>query len=68
MMPISNIPVAHSIEGVIQIVPCGRTTVFSAIRSGALKARKMGRRTIILDEDLRAWLGSLPPKAVAVEG
>jgi hypothetical protein len=57
-------PIAHSVEGVLQIVPCGRTTVFAAISSGALKARKIGRRTIILDDDLRSWLMSLPSKHV----
>lgn len=62
--PAISAPIAHSVEGVLQIVPCGRTTVFSAISSGALKARKIGRRTIILDEDLRLWLMSLPSKHV----
>jgi excisionase family DNA binding protein len=38
----------------------GRSSVYEAIASGALKAQKMGRRTIILDTDLRAWLSSLP--------
>jgi hypothetical protein len=57
-------PIAHSVEGVLKIVPCGRTTVFAAISSGALKARKIGRRTIILDEDLRSWLMALPSKHV----
>ncbi len=27
------------------------------IKSGALKAKKFGTRLLILDEDLRAWLG-----------
>lgn len=37
-----------------------RTAAFQAIRSGALPARKMGRRTIVLLADLRAYLEGLP--------
>jgi len=51
---------AHTIEDTALNAKCGRTTIYAAIKSGALKARKIGRRTIILDEDLRRWLVSLP--------
>jgi excisionase family DNA binding protein len=58
-------PLAHSVEDTAVHVKCGRTTIYAAIKSGALKARKIGRRTIILDEDLRGWLASLPMRQVA---
>jgi excisionase family DNA binding protein len=38
----------------------GRSTVYQEIKAGRLVARKMGRRTIILDRDLQVWLSTLP--------
>jgi excisionase family DNA binding protein len=58
-------PLAHSVEEAATRANCGRTTVYAAIKSRALTARKIGRRTIILDEDLRGWLASLPVREVA---
>jgi excisionase family DNA binding protein len=38
----------------------GLTSIREAISSGDLKAKKHGRRTIILPDDLRVWLKTLP--------
>jgi hypothetical protein len=38
----------------------GRTTAFGFIKSGALRAVKIGRRTVVLDEDFKAFLKNLP--------
>jgi excisionase family DNA binding protein len=38
----------------------GLTTIREAISNGALVAHKQGTRTIILPDDLRAWLKALP--------
>ncbi|MGA2994368.1 helix-turn-helix domain-containing protein [Bradyrhizobium sp.] len=38
----------------------GLTAIREAISSGNLKAKKHGRRTIVLPEDLRVWLKMLP--------
>ena len=51
---------AHSVNSAAEIIGAGRDAVYAAIRSGVLKARKFGRRTLILDEDLTAFLRSLP--------
>jgi excisionase family DNA binding protein len=60
-----NEALGHTIEAVARITTAGRTSIYAAIKDGSLKARKFGRRTIILDEDLRAWLASLPEREVA---
>ena len=37
-----------------------RSTVYEAIARGELKVRKAGRRSLILVDDLHAWLAALP--------
>ncbi len=51
---------AYSIPDVSRKTSIGRTAIYEEIKAGRLKARKAGRRTVILDPDLRAWLASLP--------
>ena len=55
---------AHSVSEACSIARAGRTSLYEAIRSGALRAVKRGRRTLILDDDLRRWVQSFPPIAV----
>jgi excisionase family DNA binding protein len=38
----------------------GRTKLYEAINSGALPAKKHGKRTLILTADLHRWLDALP--------
>ena len=38
----------------------GRTKFYELLRSGTLRARKIGRKTVILAADELAWLASLP--------
>ncbi len=56
-------PLAHSIDGVVRETNIGKTSIYAMIAAGELKARKIGRRTVVLDADLRDWLASLPMRA-----
>jgi len=38
----------------------GRTLAYEEINAGRLRARKVGKRTIICDDEAEAWLKSLP--------
>jgi excisionase family DNA binding protein len=58
---------AHSVPEACLIAGTGRTSLYGAIRSGGLRAVKRGSRTLILDDDLRRWLKSLPEiKAISL--
>jgi len=54
-------PLVHSIVSACEAADTGKTALYAAIASGALRAVKRGRRTLILDEDLRRWVSNLPP-------
>lgn len=43
----------------------GRTTAYEEIKSGRLRGRKIGRRTIITEDDAEDWLQRLPTMATA---
>jgi excisionase family DNA binding protein len=51
---------AISIKEAARRAGLGRTTMFAAIARGELKVRKAGRRSLILIDDLHAWLAALP--------
>jgi excisionase family DNA binding protein len=55
-----NAPLAYSIAEACAAARTSRTSIYQAIKSGELIARKRGRRTVILFDDLRRWLNSLP--------
>jgi excisionase family DNA binding protein len=43
-----------------EVARASRTSLYGAIGRGELTARKRGRRTLILLQDLEAWIGGLP--------
>jgi excisionase family DNA binding protein len=55
-----NMPLAYSIAEASEVSRVGRTSIYEAISSRELIARKHGRRTVILADDLRRWLQNLP--------
>src|SRR5262249_35678848 len=57
-----NTPLAYSIAQACEIANIGRTSIYKAISTRQLIARKNGRRTVILADDLRRWLQSLPAR------
>lgn len=59
---------AFNVTEVCKLTSLGRTTLYKAIKSGDLKAQKLGRRTIITFTELSRWLSSLPNGANAHTG
>ena len=57
---------AYNIVEVCERAGSSRTSIYAAIKSGELVARKRGRRTIVLHDDLIGWLRSLPKMASRV--
>lgn len=51
---------AFSIADFVAATGLGRTSVYEAIRSGDLVARKFGKRTIIYASDAQTFLERLP--------
>lgn len=63
-----NSPLAYNISEACAVARAGRTSIYEAIRNGALTARKRGRKTLILPDDLRHWVEGHPavePKALS---
>ncbi|MGB8827290.1 MAG: helix-turn-helix domain-containing protein [Pseudolabrys sp.] len=58
--PVATNQLAYSVLEACQAARIGRTNLYGAIRSGELRAVEHGKRTLILAEDLRRWLESLP--------
>lgn len=45
---------------VCRAVGVGKTGLYEALKTGELKSRKIGRKRLILRDDLQSWLRGLP--------
>ena len=54
---------AYSVDDLARATSFGRTFLYSEIKAGRLRLVKKGRRSVILDEDARAWLRGEPTSA-----
>lgn len=53
-------PFVYSLDDLPSLTGLGRTRLYELINSGDLPARKIGRRTLVLREDVEAFLRGLP--------
>ena len=60
LLPLASGPIAVRPNDAAELAGIGRSNVFRAIREGDLPAHKYGRCTLILMQDLWAWLERLP--------
>jgi excisionase family DNA binding protein len=56
--------IALTIIEACQVAGISRTSLYAAIGRGELAARKSGRRTLVLVDDLKEWISSLPPLVI----
>lgn len=61
--PVLNHKLSLSVEEAAEATGIGRSKLYEAMRDGLLQARKFGRRTIILRDDLERFLSALPKAA-----
>jgi excisionase family DNA binding protein len=62
MLAMSQNPkrLGYSIDEFCADLGIGRTKAYEEIKAGRLKARKLGRRTIVLHKDREAYADALP--------
>lgn len=53
-------PLAYAPKQAAQVIGIGLTALYAEIKTGRIKPRKFGRRTLISATDLRQWLDALP--------
>ncbi len=51
---------AYSVEQAARLVSISRRQLYEEIGSGRLLTRKVGKRRLVLSEDLKNWLRSRP--------
>jgi excisionase family DNA binding protein len=51
-----NTPLLHTIEQTRELLACGRNSVYNLVKRNELTLIKMGRRSLITNESIRAYL------------
>ena len=57
-------PLAYTIPGAVKASGLSRTRLYAMMGEGTIEARKVGRRTLITADSLRACLAALPPATI----
>ena len=55
-----NTVIVYTVSEACAVARAGRTALYEAIRAGELRAVKRNRKTLVLADDLRRWVESLP--------
>lgn len=56
-------PFLHRIHDVVRLTNVGRTTIYGEIANGRLRIVKLGRATLVRDDDLHSWLSRMTSNA-----
>lgn len=59
------VPAAFDTLQAARYIGIGKTMLFDEIKAGRIPSRKIGRRTLILRNDLDAWLAAIPTRAAS---
>jgi hypothetical protein len=57
----------YSIRQALGLVPWGRSKLYDEIKKGNLTVKKLGRRTILMPDELRRYLAALPEKETKLQ-
>jgi excisionase family DNA binding protein len=66
-----DIPIAAqaalSLVDAAKAASCSKPAIYRAIKRGELRAKKRGRRTLVLYSDLVSWLNALPDASLKAD-
>jgi excisionase family DNA binding protein len=51
---------AFTIDQLVEVSGVGRSTIYAALRTGALRGKKLGSRTLVTVDAATDWLAQLP--------
>lgn len=52
--------IAITVRDAVEVSGLGRTTLYEIFKTGKIKPKKQGKRTLIMLDELEAYLRSLP--------